>query len=297
MEYSKILFMAMILSVNFGLGWAFGLLATAEFPEEVYLTFVYLFSIFVGVQGILIFLLHCVRANAARQLWKRWLLIVFCCKKPQEAKAMTRTTLTPFGTPARPRKFGTNAPHPTSAIPPSKKRYVNADSDAEGSQVFKNPIHGMSEAETVESFIPSMQPHLSSPNEFNFDVIDIGKEIVPEEAEQPDKPKKKMSKKESKKRLTKTKLSSTSSLRSKQKSKAKPELEDLVGSTYSLGDMSLSGSQALEIEFGPSPVESEEEEEEWKKLEKQFDNIHVLINESFIDEAETSFTGEDTVLY
>ena len=108
LNYKKIFFITMILSVNFGLGWILGLLSTGLFPEPVYLTFVYLFSMFVGSQGVLILIFHCIRNQRMRKMWKMWFLVVFCCTKPSDAKKMSRST------PAR--------PYTTSAIHVARKK-------------------------------------------------------------------------------------------------------------------------------------------------------------------------------
>ena len=66
------LVIALSLAVVFGLGWGFGLLATSYPVEEVTITFQVLFSIFVGAQGALLFLLHGIRSADARRVWKGW---------------------------------------------------------------------------------------------------------------------------------------------------------------------------------------------------------------------------------
>ncbi len=60
---------AATLAVVFGLGWALGLAATSLPVKELTLTFQILFSIFVGAQGILLFLLHGVRNQDIRKVW------------------------------------------------------------------------------------------------------------------------------------------------------------------------------------------------------------------------------------
>ena len=67
---------AITLAVMFGLGWAFGLAATSLPIKELTFTFQILFSVFVGLQGFLIFLLHGIRNKDARKLWKQWFRIV-----------------------------------------------------------------------------------------------------------------------------------------------------------------------------------------------------------------------------
>lgn len=58
------------LSVLFGLGWGFGLTATSSTAKEVTFAFQVIFSIFVGAQGILIFILHGLRSRETRKVWK-----------------------------------------------------------------------------------------------------------------------------------------------------------------------------------------------------------------------------------
>ena len=64
---------AMALAVMFGLGWAFGLAATSLPVKELTITFQVLFSLFVGLQGFLIFLLHGLRNMEAQNVWRKWL--------------------------------------------------------------------------------------------------------------------------------------------------------------------------------------------------------------------------------
>ena len=62
----------------FGLGWAFGLIGTSSLPSGVYIPAQYIFSIFIGGQGVLIFVLHTVRSADAREEWKRWWYMITC---------------------------------------------------------------------------------------------------------------------------------------------------------------------------------------------------------------------------
>ena len=62
---------AMSLAIVLGLGWTLGLLATSFPSVEVTTAFQVLFSIFVGMQGVLIFCLHAVRNSDARNVWKQ----------------------------------------------------------------------------------------------------------------------------------------------------------------------------------------------------------------------------------
>ena len=67
------LIIALSLAVVFGLGWGFGLLTTSSSIHGLTTTFQVIFSIFVGAQGVLLFLLHGVRNSDVRGVWKGWL--------------------------------------------------------------------------------------------------------------------------------------------------------------------------------------------------------------------------------
>ena len=70
-ELKKKFVIALSLAVVLGLGWALGLLATSSDSVELTTLFQVLFSIFVGMQGVLIFFLHAIRNADARALWKK----------------------------------------------------------------------------------------------------------------------------------------------------------------------------------------------------------------------------------
>ncbi len=63
------LIIAMCLSVVVGLGWGLGLLSTSSGLVELSFTFQVIFSIFVGSQGVLIFILYGLRSTEFRQIW------------------------------------------------------------------------------------------------------------------------------------------------------------------------------------------------------------------------------------
>ena len=75
-HFKESLVIALSLAVVFGLGWGFGLLASSYPIEAVTITFQVIFSVFVGAQGILLFLLHGIRNSDARHVWKNWLTSV-----------------------------------------------------------------------------------------------------------------------------------------------------------------------------------------------------------------------------
>ena len=57
------LLIAVGLSLLFGLGWGFGLTATGSGTKEATFAFQLLFSIFVGLQGVLILFFHGIRSS------------------------------------------------------------------------------------------------------------------------------------------------------------------------------------------------------------------------------------------
>lgn len=60
------------LAIVFGLGWGLGLTATSSSVEGLTLAFQIIFTIFVALQGVLIFAFHGIRNKDAKQLWKDW---------------------------------------------------------------------------------------------------------------------------------------------------------------------------------------------------------------------------------
>lgn len=91
---AKHLIVAVILSLLFGLGWAFGLIGTSSLPEAVHIPAQYIFSIFVGIQGLLIFLLHAVRSPKARDEWRKWWYIATCRRSAYYLKRRVSYTVT-----------------------------------------------------------------------------------------------------------------------------------------------------------------------------------------------------------
>ena len=63
---------AISLAILFGLGWGFGLAASSTPSKDATFALQLLFTIFVGCQGLLIFVLHGIRKAEARNEWKKW---------------------------------------------------------------------------------------------------------------------------------------------------------------------------------------------------------------------------------
>lgn len=131
-ELRKLIFIATSLSVLFGLGWVAGLLAGVP-----YLSYVaqYVFSVLVGFQGFLIFLLHGVRSADVRGVWKRWCYRVFCCRTLPLSKFLSTTT-------------GSPPTSPTSKTAPALFKQVAspATSPVEGNRHSENPLYQSTDA-------------------------------------------------------------------------------------------------------------------------------------------------------
>ena len=69
---------AFTLAILFGLGWGVGLAASGTPFKEPTFALQLLFTIFVGCQGILIFVLHGIRKAEVRDEWKKWFYTVTC---------------------------------------------------------------------------------------------------------------------------------------------------------------------------------------------------------------------------
>ncbi len=83
---------AFILSVILGLGWGFGFFLTLkEIPEALYDIILVMFIIFAALQGLLIFILQCVRVPEARDEWKKVLL--FCWSPVHRATLRRKQTI------------------------------------------------------------------------------------------------------------------------------------------------------------------------------------------------------------
>ena len=72
-DLRRTVFVTMTLGAVLGLGWGFGLVATSS--DVIALTFAFqvIFSIFVGSQGVLIFVFHGLRNEDFRSFWRRHL--------------------------------------------------------------------------------------------------------------------------------------------------------------------------------------------------------------------------------
>ncbi len=317
LDYRKIFFVAMILSVNFGLGWIFGLLVTSQYPEPLYITFIVIFSLFVGFQGILIFFLHCIRNQNARQTWRVWFYVLCCCENVRNAQTLSNNSYSkPSGvTPAMRRKNYNSSGVPEHSsemkiMPSLAQKYFTSSVVESETGNIDSPLH---ESNTMETYLGAddlASPVMDMTNIFDFTTVDektetkrmskasskasfgrfkIGTSSEKQDLMAEDVKKKRWSKQESKKSLDKKKLSKKTSKKTTRVEKL-IETEELDGSLYSLG------SQVLEIQYKPTIGEEDSDDEEvWRKLSVQFDDVNKMINSSFFDKNQSSELHE--VLY
>ena len=87
---------ALGLSLLFGLGWAFGLLASSDLPAAVRYPAEWIFTLATAFLGVYLFALYILRSSEARQFWTRF----FLCKKKGVSGVPSSNTLhrTQWGT-------------------------------------------------------------------------------------------------------------------------------------------------------------------------------------------------------
>ena len=139
------------LSTVFGLGWGFGLAATGSSVKEVTFVFQLTFSVFVGLQGVLIFILHGLRSQDARNLWKSWFSTVSfkpisttdrssTIRSPTDKKrfSLNLSTLTSGGTLGRNSSTGTLKKQVEAAMGTQSFRDSRVGADLEAATVIEN---------------------------------------------------------------------------------------------------------------------------------------------------------------
>ena len=82
---------ALGLSLLFGLGWAFGLLASSDLPGAVRYPAEWIFTLMTAFLGVYLFALYIVRSAEARRLWKRYLCQFIDKKKAVSGVSSTST--------------------------------------------------------------------------------------------------------------------------------------------------------------------------------------------------------------
>ena len=149
--FKQNLFIALGLSLLFGLGWGFGLFATSSDVRELTFAFQVLFSVFVGSQGVLIFVFYGLRSPQFRQFWlscfelkKKTQTFMVSSKKDITTSSKYKTTDT--GTLTTNQKFGTLQMHSTDL-----KNFSSVDASMDASTDFEPGVSTFQTATVVEN--------------------------------------------------------------------------------------------------------------------------------------------------
>ena len=135
---------AATLAVVFGLGWALGLAATSLPMKELTFTFQTLFSIFVGAQGVLLFLLHGVRNQDIRKIWIHCFTVI--SHKSRLASVIFSTKTSSAGLGSLHANRNTSA---VSTLPRNNDEYPVAVENTYGKQLYLGSVGGSVAMKTV----------------------------------------------------------------------------------------------------------------------------------------------------
>ncbi len=173
---------ALSLAVVLGLGWGFGLVATSSNVVELTFTLQIIFGVFVGSQGVLIFILHGVRNEDFRKFWAGFV--------PALRKRFPRDTISSErgqikllrfnrGSGTDSVTFGNGSGNRNESIALSDHSSIPQKTDltkrhsssvtfvSEGSSVVQSPIDSVFETdfEMFSNLIPSVEPSRMKRNE------------------------------------------------------------------------------------------------------------------------------------
>ena len=135
---------AATLAVVFGLGWALGLAATSLPVKELTLTFQILFSIFVGAQGMLLFLLHGVCNQDIRKVWMQCFATIG--RKSHLASMISFTKTSSAGPESLQATRNTSG---VSMLPHKKDEHPSAFENTYSTQLYQSSVGGSVAMETV----------------------------------------------------------------------------------------------------------------------------------------------------
>ena len=135
---------AVTLAVVFGLGWALGLAATSFPVKELTFILQILFSVFVGIQGVLLFLLHGVRNKDIRKVWIQYFAVIGRNSRLASVISSTKTSS------AGPESLGaTRNTSGISTLPRKRNEYSSAAENAYCQQPYQSSKGGSIAMEMV----------------------------------------------------------------------------------------------------------------------------------------------------
>ena len=139
---------ALTLSLLFGLGWGVGFAATTSIPiEAISFTLQAIFIILTGFQGLLIFIMHCLRSEDARKEWKAWISIVTCHRINLDSHKKMKFT-SQSGTSGESRKRSTLSTAASDSD--TLRKAVMKDMERSAMYSNKSAIYSNSSLETIE---------------------------------------------------------------------------------------------------------------------------------------------------
>lgn len=177
-------FIAMTLSIIFGIGWAFGFLASSnDVSRGAYLTGQYLFSFLILTHTILLLVLYPIRTSASRDELKRYWYIITCRAQEYEVSAPGRE--------GRAGQYITNAEKGTEAITLERveesghhdEKVPLAQKEVEGAlPIETTPVHGHT---VIENPVGAKNPLA---DEEEAAVTSITNQSAVEESDEEEKP-------------------------------------------------------------------------------------------------------------
>jgi len=157
MKLKQNFIIALTLSLLFGLGWGVGLVATTSIPvPAISYLLQAIFILLTSFQGLLIFIMHCVRSEDARKQWKIWVHIITCRKVSIETKkSITGYTSSDYGkgTLGKYNKYATmsTSAHPSGSQTLQRilKKELNSSVTSQADSVIENEY---------STFSPTLDP-------------------------------------------------------------------------------------------------------------------------------------------
>ena len=146
---------ALTLSLLFGLGWGVGFASTSSITSvPLSATLQAIFILLTSFQGLLIFIMHCVRCEEAHNVWKEWIFIITCHKvqfsKPKsQSMAISKLKSCGSGKPRTTPSKQTLKTESDNMEKEQQKKLENGESHVKESTLSEKKISSPSEEELV----------------------------------------------------------------------------------------------------------------------------------------------------
>lgn len=122
-KWRRNFWVAVCLSLLFGLAWSLGLLASNGIPKVFAAIFECAFTLLLAAQGILLFVIYCVTSPEVRKFWKQILLSGYHCCRYRSLRALVTSSR-----PTQSNKLSSSQParsndKPTNSMTPASPGY------------------------------------------------------------------------------------------------------------------------------------------------------------------------------